>query len=285
MRNIYFFIRKYFNFIFFLTLQVFSLYLIAHYSKYHNAIFSSTANEITGWVNTRYNKIEYYFRLKQTNDSLVSANERLLNKLKADYRLPDTSVSSSLEALPLDSLEGFRKYSYLSAKVVANSVSAQNNFIVLARGYGQQVREGMGIIAPNSGIVGIVTLVDKDYSLVMSLLHKDSHVSGKLLNGGETGTLSWDGRVPNIVTLSGIPKSAKVAKGDTIISSGFSTSFPRGMLIGFVDEVIAEKSTNNFLIRLRSAANFYNLEFVYAIGNKEAGEINSLLDKAKKQGQ
>ena len=119
----------------------------------------------------------------------------------------------------------------------------------------------------------------------MSLLHKDSHISGKLLHGGETGTLNWDGKKPNIISLTNIPKSARVARGDTIISSGYSTSFPKGMLIGFVDEVIAEKSTSNFLIRFRTAANFYNLEFVYAIDNKQTEAINNLLDKAKKQNQ
>ena len=101
----------------------------------------------------------------------------------------------------------------------------------------QQIKEGMGIIDPNSGVVGIVTDVSADYAVVMSLLHKDSHLSGKLLKGGETGTLNWDGKTPNIISLTGIPKSAKVAKGDTIISSGFSTSIPKGMMIGIVEEV------------------------------------------------
>ena len=285
MRNIFLFVRRYFNFLFFLALQGFSIYLIVHYSRYHNAVFSNTANQITGKINEQYNKIEYYFRLKQTNDSLVKANEKLFNKLKADFQLPDTASRAVIDSIHIDSLERYRKYTYLSAKVVANSVVAQNNFIVMARGESQQIKEGMGIIAPNSGVVGIVTSVSKDYALVMSLLHKDSHISGKLLNGGETGTLSWDGKTPNIISLTGIPKSAKVAKGDTIISSGFSTSFPKGMLIGFVEEVIAEKSTNNFMIRFRSAANFYNLEFVYAIDNKQADEVNNLLDKGKKQNQ
>ena len=119
----------------------------------------------------------------------------------------------------------------------------------------------------------------------MSLLHKDSHIQGKLMHGGETGILNWDGKTPNIITLTGIAKSAKVAKGDTIITSGYSTSFPKGMFIGIVDEVIPEKSTNNFKIKFRSAANFYNIEFVYAIDDKQADDINKLLDKAKKQGQ
>jgi len=281
VRNIFLFIRRYFNFLFFLLLQGFSIYLIVHYNRYHNAVFSSTANQFTGKINEQFNKIEYYFQLNKTNDSLVKANANLYNKLKADFELPDTSSKTVIDSIQIDSMERFRKYTYFDAKVVYNSVTAQNNFIVLGRGEAQQLKEGMGVIEPNSGVVGIITEVSKDYAVVMSLLHKNSLISGKLMHAGETGTLSWDGKTPNILSLTGIPRSAKVAIGDTIITSGFSTSFPKGMLIGFVKEVIAEKSTNNFMIKLRSATNFYNLEFVYAIDNKQTEEINKILDKAK----
>ena len=90
MRNIFLFIRRYFTFLFFLLLQGFSIYLIVHYNKYHNAVFSNTANQLTGKINEQYNKVENYFHLKKTNDSLVKANEKLLNLLKADFLLPDT---------------------------------------------------------------------------------------------------------------------------------------------------------------------------------------------------
>ena len=285
MRNIFLFIRRYFNVLFFLLLQGISIYFIVHYSRYHKAMFSNTMNQVTGKINKEYSKVEYYFQLKKTNDSLLVANERLYNKLKMDFELPDTSSKIVIDTIQVDSLEQYRKYQYLAAKVVANSVVSQNNFIVLDRGQAQQLKEGMGIIDPNSGVVGIITEVSRDYAVVMSLLHTDSHISGKLLHGGETGTLNWDGKTPNILSLNGIPKSAKVAKGDTIISSGFSTSFPKGMMIGIVEEVTPEKSTNNFKIKFRSSANFYNLEFVYAIDNKQAENINKLLDNVKKQGQ
>lgn len=285
MRNIFLFIRRYFNFLFFLLLQGFSIYLILHYSLYHKAVFTNTANQLTGKINEQYNKVEYYFQLKKTNDSLVKANEKLYNKLKSDFELPDTTSKMVIDSIRIDSMERFRRYLYLNAKVVANSVVAQNNFIVLGRGEAQQLKEGMGVVDPNSGVVGIITELSKDYAVVMSLLHKDSHISGKLMHGGETGTLNWDGKIPNIITLTGIPKSAKVARGDTIITSGFSTSFPKGMLIGYIEEIIADKSTNNYLIKLRSAANFYNLEFVYAIDNRQTEDIKTILDKAKKQTQ
>jgi rod shape-determining protein MreC len=285
VRNIFLFIRRYINFLFFLLLQVFSIYLIVHYSSYHKAVFSSTANQLTGKVNEQYSKVEYYFQLKKTNDSLVAANEKLYNKLRSDFELPDTTSKIVIDSIRIDSMERYRKYHYFPAKVVYNSVAAQNNFIVLGRGSGQDLKEGMGIVDPNSGVVGIITDISKDFAVVMSLLHKDSHISGKLLKSGETGTLNWDGKTPNLISLMGIPKSAKVAIGDTVISSGFSTSIPKGMMIGIVQEVKPDKSTNNFLIKFKTAANFYNLEYVYAIDNKQAENINNLLDKVKQKNQ
>lgn len=285
MRNIFLFLRRYSNLILFLLLQGFSIYLIVHYSRYHNAVFSKTSNQVTGKINQQYNRITSYFRLKKTNDSLVAANEKLYNTLKADFNFPDTTSKFTIDSLKVDSLEKFRKYRYYPAKVVYNSVASQNNFIVLGRGASQNIKQGMGVIDPNSGVVGVVTEVSAGYAVVMSLLHKDSHLSGKLLKGGETGTLNWDGKTPNIISLTGIPKGTKVAKGDTIISSGFSTSIPKGMMMGMIDEVKSDKSTNNHLIKFKTAANFYNIEFVYVIENLQSEEIKAILEKEKQKTQ
>ncbi len=283
MRNIFLFIRLYFNLIFFLILQGLSIYLIIHYSNYHHAAFGNLSNQITGKVNVQYSRIDNYFHLKRTNDSLLKANEVLYNKLKIDFELPDTVSKERIDSIRVDSLIQYKKYTYLPARVVSNSISTQNNYIVLSRGKKQQLHEGMGIVDINNAVVGIITEVTDDFAVVMSLLHKDSHLSGKLLKGGETGTLNWDGKEPNIITLSNIPKSAKVAKGDTVITSGFSTTFPKGMIIGSVTAIYSETSTSNFRINFITAANFYNLQFVYAIENSQQEPINKILDKIKQQ--
>jgi rod shape-determining protein MreC len=283
VRNIFLFIRRYFNFLVFLLLQVLCIYFIVSYSKYHQAMFGNSTNQITGKINKEYDKVEYYFQLKKTNDSLVKANEALYNKLRSNFSLPDTSSKTVIDSIRIDSILQYRNFKYLHAKVVSNSVAAPNNFIVISGDNVRHLKPGIGVVDVNNGVAGIITEVDGDYAVVMSLLHKDSRISGKLFKGGETGTLSWDGKEPNILTLSNIPKSAKVAKGDTVITSGFSTSFPKGILIGRVEEVFSETSTNNFRIRLRSAANFYNLEYVYAITNQQQEPVNKILDKIKKQ--
>lgn len=283
MRNIFLFIRRHVNLLIFLLLQGFSIYLIVHYSRYHEAAFDNFSNNITGRVNNQYNRVQKYFLLKRTNDSLVKANEALYNKLKIDFELPDTVSKTIIDSIRVDSLVKYRKYTYLSAKVVSNSISTQNNFIVLSRGKKGQLHEGMGVVDPNNAVLGIITEVTDDFAVVMSLLHKDSRLSGKLLKGGETGTLNWDGKVPNIITLTNIPKSAKVARGDTIITSGFSTAFPKGMMVGTVQEVLAEKSTSYYRIKFRTSADFYNLQYVYAIDNRDQEKVNEILDKLNQQ--
>lgn len=283
MLNIFLFIRRHFNLLLFLFLQVISIYFIIHYSKYHEASFRNISINLTGKVNTRYNNIRQYLYLKKTNDSLLLANEILYNKLRSDYGIPDTVSKSIIDTIKIDSLIQYKKYTYYGATVIANSVSAQNNYLVLSRGKSDQLHEGMGVVDVNNAVVGIISEVNDHYAIVMSLLHKDSHVSGKLSKGGEAGILNWDGKEPNIITLTNISKSAKISKSDTIITSGFSTTFPRGLMIGKVEAVFTDPSSNFYKVKFKSSANFYNLQYVYAIDNANQQAVKELLENIKKE--
>src|SRR6476646_7934767 len=180
MRNVFLFIRRYFHFLFFLLSHVFCIYLITHYNKFHNAVGSATMNEITGRVNNQYNKIDYYLQLKRTNEQLASDNERLRNSLRENFENPDTSNKLVTDSIPFDTLGNRRKWLYQRAKVVSNSVTTQNNFVVLSRGSAQQLNKDEGVVDPNNGVVGIVTDVSENFAVVMSLLHKDSRISAIL---------------------------------------------------------------------------------------------------------
>jgi rod shape-determining protein MreC len=281
VRNIFLFIRRYSTLLFFLFLQALSIYFIVSYNKYHQAAFGGTMNKFTGSINKQYNKIEYYFQLSRTNDSLVKANEVLYNKLRSNYNLPDSTNKIVIDSVKQDTLMRYRKFNYMSAKIISNSTTSQSNFIVV---YGPNVKsfvKGMGVVGINNDVIGIVTEIDGDYAVVMSLLHKDSHLSGKLFKGGETGTLNWDGKQPNILTLNNVPGSAKVVKGDSIITSGLTTTFPKGIMFGKVIDVKTETGKNNFRITLKTAADFYNVEYVYAIQNIDDVAVTKILEKVK----
>ncbi|HMT95692.1 MAG TPA: rod shape-determining protein MreC [Ferruginibacter sp.] len=282
MRNIFLFIRRYIHLLTFLLLQGICIYLISRYSKFHNAAILTAANRVTGSVFKEFDRVEYYFRLKKTNDSLVKANEDLLNRLKQNFILPDTSEVTRIDSIKVDSLQKFRSITYLSAKVVSSSIAAQNNFLVINGPNVKKMSIGMGVADINFAVTGIITDISGDYAVVMSLLHKDSRISASLKKSGEAGTLLWDGKQPNIITLKNIPKGTPVSKGDTVISSGLSTTFPRGLLVGRINEIFEETGTSNLNIKVKTAANFYNLEYVYVIDNIQTTPVNQLLEKAKK---
>jgi rod shape-determining protein MreC len=280
VRNIFLFIQRYSTLLTFLFLQVLCIYFIASYSKYHKAALGGIANKFTGNINKQYNKLEYFFNLSRTNDSLVKANEALYNKLRVNYNVLDSTNKLVVDSIKVDTLFRFRKYNYLSAKVISNSVTSQSNFIVINGPNVKNFKPGMGVVGVNNDVVGIVTAVDGDYGVVMSLLHKDSRLSGKLYKEKESGTIGWNGELPTILSLSGISKNAKVIVGDTVVT-GISGIFPKGIIIGTVQTVKAETASNSHKITLQPHVDFYNIEYVYAIQSVDAGPIQTMLDKAK----
>ncbi len=241
-----------------------------------------TANEVTGKFYKQYNNLEYYFQLKKTNDSLIKANEKLYNKLRQDFEMPDTANLSVIDTVKIDSLEKYRKYLYMHAKVISNSVNLPNNYIQLSRGALQGVTNDLGVIDLNNAVVGTVINTSNNYAVVMSLLHMQSNISAKLKKTGEEGAVVWDGKLANVVLFRGISKSVKVLLGDTVVTSGFTDRFPYGLLIGKVSQVLVEKASNTYTLKIKTAANFYNVQFVYVINNLLKEEPQELLKRVKK---
>ncbi len=281
MRNIFLFIRRYFNFLFFLVLQIIALSFLFRYNKFHEAAFMGVANELTGRINSKYSNIEYYFHLKITNESLATENERLLNSLKSNYQSPDSSKQVIIDTLKTDSIASVRRYLYRSARVVNNSVSLQNNYITIHRGDNQGVKKDMGVVSAD-GIVGVVVNTSGNFAVVMTMLSRQSNVSAKLLKSGEIGKVQWDGETPERVTLVNIPKSAKVVKGDSVITSGYSLSFPPNILIGTIVEVIDDETSNFYTLMIKPSTNFFNVEYVNVVENLQRDEQKKLEEAVRK---
>ena len=255
--------------------------MIFSYNRYHHAVYSAVANEITGNISKKYNSIEYYFQLKRTNDSLVKANEALYNKLRQDFEIADTVSRVAIDTIKTDSAVQQRKYLYMQAKVIRNSVTLFNNYIELHRGSQQGISRDMGVIGINNAVIGTVVDVSNNYSVVMSLLHEQSNLSGRLKKGGETGIVSYDGKTNGILYLKDVSKFAKIRAGDTVVTSGFSEKFPGGLLVGYVKDIINDKSSSTYTVRVIPAADFERLQFVYIINNLQKEEPEQLLNKVK----
>ena len=244
----------------------------------------NVSTELTGRISEKYNGIEYYFQLKRTNEALVKENLRLRQLLKDNYEAPDSARRLIMDTIRVDSARSIIKYNYLEAKVVGSTTASQTNYITIHRGFAQQIRANMGVVGPQ-GIVGTVVNVSENFSTVMSVLHRQYKVVVKLKNGGERGAIEWDGLTPLFVTLKDIPKSAKVSKGDTIVTSQTSSLFPANIMVGTVYDVVPDNASNFYTLKVRPSTNFFNLEYVYVIDNMQYDEQKRIEDSTRKKVQ
>lgn len=283
MRNVFLFLRRYSTFFLFLILQVVALWFLFSYNRFHRAKFLGVANEMTGRINRQYNKIEDYFTLREENRRVHRLNDSLLNLLPKNFAKRDTSVMAVQDSLPFDTLGNYRRYLSRPATVVYNTVNSQKNYIQINKGSNHGIRDNMAVVNSDGSIVGLVVNVSSNFSQVMSLLHVQSTVSASLKRTGDFGTVEWDGKDPRYLLLKRIPKTVEVKKGDSVLTSSVSFNFPPGYMVGTVDEIKLDNTTGMYVLKIKTSANFYNLQQVHVIENVERAEQIKLFDETRKK--
>jgi rod shape-determining protein MreC len=284
VRNVFLFIRKYSNFLFFLLLQIISLSFLFRYNKYHEAAFMNVAGEFTGSINQRFSKVESYFRLKTINEQLAAENLLLNQKLKENFERaggPDKIVADTVQT---DTAREIKKYVWMGAKVVNSTVNTQTNYLTIHRGALQGVRPNNAVVSP-LGIVGYILNVSDNYASVMTMLHRQFKAVVKIKNGGERGTIEWDGISPTYVSLKDIPKSAKLKIGDSVLTSPISYNFPGDLMVGTIVDILDDKSSNFYALKVKPSTNFFNIEYVYVIENTQLTEQRRLEDSTRNKFQ
>lgn len=205
--------------------------------------------------------------MKETNEKLVAENTDLRNRIE--------NIKSALDGQENyiwgeDSSFFDTDYRYQSARMVNSSFNKTKNYITLDKGSSDGVAKEMAVCS-REGVVGIIQNTSRHYARVLPLVNTNLRVSAKLKKNGYYGSLQWDGNDYRYSYLNDIPFHVDVAQGDTIVTSGFSSIFPEGELIGFVETV--NKETANFLtIKVKLAVDFKKISDVYVVANLNKSE-------------
>jgi rod shape-determining protein MreC len=235
------------------------------------------SNEVSGNINKRVNRAEEFLSLSDQNKKLREQNAVLLSMMPSGILKTDSAYKLVTDTVKLDSLKEYRQYQYLSAKIISNSVFLQQNYIMLHRGSAEGVAPNMAVVGMD-GIIGTVVHVS-----VMSLLNRQSKVIATLKKGSGLGEVSWDGKDPRYLVLTKIPKTVVIKKGDTVVSSPYSDKFPPGLPIGTVYKVEQDQETNTYILLVKTAVDFYNVQHAYAVKNLLQEEMNELKRKLIKE--
>ena len=263
MQRLFNFFIKNKTFVLFLLLFSYALSITVQSHEYHRSKFLNSSNQITGSVYGTFHSITQYFNLKQENRLLLEENNRL--KIK---------VFNQKDSIPVDSVLEY-KYDLFPSLVYKNSYALPNNYLTLNKGQNDSIKEDYGVIT-SKGIVGIIDATSKNYSRVLSVLNTNSRVNVKLKKTNYFGTLSWDGKSPEITQLKDIQDLVKLSVGDTVVTSGYSSTFPPNIPVGSVESFDLNDTEDLYIIDVKLFNNMKNLEHVYIIKNTDINELKTL---------
>lgn len=263
MRNLLKFIQQYSNFLIFVGLEVAAFLLFAMTQPYQQMRMLSSANVVIAGINQQVREWTDFVSLRKVNNQLAEKNARLEQELMA---LRD-QLERSNERDTSRYYYAHLQWDFIPAKVVDLQTASQHNYLVLNKGSRDHVKEGQGVLGQH-GVVGVVSKVNSNFSLVIPLIHPKMNLSCRIQKNGQQGFLHWEGASYRYASLDDVGRHVQVEEGDTIVTSGLTSRFPENILVGVVDKVRLSEGDANYQLRVKLATDYRGLKYVQIINNQ-----------------
>ncbi len=240
------------------------------------------AGGITSYFNGKYKSLNDFFKMKEENKRIHAMNDSLINLLNQNFVSADSAAVLKTDSLRFDTTGKARQFLWRTAQVLYATVNSDKNYLQINKGSASGIKEDMGVLSSNGGLVGKVVNVGPNFSQVMTLLHVINKLSVQIKRTGTSGMLSWDGNTPTELTLNGIPKTDSIRRGDTVLTGNYSLSYPAGQMVGTVARVFKDGATNFLILKIKPTANFGSLQHVFVVENLSLKEQKALDDETRR---
>lgn len=266
MKFIRHFFGKYYFVFLFAILEFYAIRLILTQNSYQSARFFEFSTQLQG----RVSEVSSYFSnrrfFERQNLQLQEENVQLRNLLAS--RVVDT-------LLPYQYEDSIPTFTYIPARVTSNSITKRKNYLIVNKGGKEGVIEGMAVLSP-VGIVGVVDKVSTHYAMVMPVIHLDGKTSAKIKRGGFIGSVVWNGVNYIKASMIDVPSHFIIQIGDTVVTSGYSYSYPANIPIGVISDVKKDKSLDFHELELILFTDYAKLDHVYMVKNERKDELDEL---------
>ncbi|MBP8641426.1 MAG: rod shape-determining protein MreC [Prevotella copri] len=281
MHNLTEFLAKHNHWFVFLVLEVVSMVLLFRYNSYQGSVWFSSANAVTGKVYEWDSAVESYFSLSGVNSQLTQRNAFLEQQVRMlDDSIARLTRSQETAVTRLSSMVPFQGCRLIPAKVVANMVNRYDNLITIDKGSADGVKRDMGVVC-GMGVVGIVYLVSEHYSIVIPALNSHSNISCTIQRRGYFGYLRWRGGSSQLAYLEDVPRHAHFKLGDNVVTSGYSSVFPPGVMVGKVLHVFNSADGLSYRVQVKLSTDFARLRDVCLVDDSALQERIDLMRAAQ----
>lgn len=281
MHNLTEFLAKHNHWFVFLVLEVVSMVLLFRYNSYQGSVWFSSANAVTGKVYEWDSAVESFFSLSGVNSQLTQRNAFLEQQVRMlDDSIARLTRSQEAAVTRLSSMVPFQGCRLIPAKVVANMVNRYDNLITIDKGSADGVKRDMGVVC-GMGVVGIVYLVSEHYSIVIPALNSHSNISCTIQRRGYFGYLRWRGGSSQLAYLEDVPRHAHFKLGDNVVTSGYSSVFPPGVMVGKVLHVFNSADGLSYRVQVKLFTDFARLRDVCLVDDSALQERIDLMRAAQ----
>lgn len=214
---------------------------------------------------------------------VLEENKMLKEKLAREEDLHTKIFELEKENERLRGMLGFKErssYTLLPAEVVARDPDHWFETITINKGYADGVQKDMAVVTTR-GLVGNVFFVSRNSSRVLLLTDSRRAVSALIQRSREPGFVGIIEGCPekiDFLKMSNLSPEASIRQGDVVISSGLGGVFPKGLVIGYVEEAGQDQYGLLQQAIVYPAVDFNRLEEVFIVIESPAEE-NDLLSR------
>lgn len=274
MRNLINFLIQYSVLMLFLLLEIISFALVVNNREYQKSVFFTSANVFVSNMYEVSNSVVEFFKLRTANENLSEENTSLKNEIillknELSTLRPEKEDSVHFQIPPE------MEYQFISAKVINNSTNKLQNYITLNKGIRDGIRVDMGVVS-DEGVVGIVKVVSTKCSVVIPVLNDKIKINCKFKKNNYSGPLQWNGIDYRYANLNDIARHVEFSLGDSLITSGFTSTFPEGIPVGTIEDFKIKESDAYYNIKVKLAVNFRTLSHVKVIDYKNYKEQKTI---------
>lgn len=279
MRNLLAFLAKYNHWFVFILLEVICFVLLFRFNNFQGSVYFSSANAVAGKVYEYDSSVTTFFNMSQSNKKLSERNLILEQQVRAltQYIATHHGDSLAMEQCQKQALAGFK---LIPAKVIQSTINREDNLITIDKGKADGIHEDMGV-ACGTGVVGVVYMASDHYSIVLPVINVNSNISVMIRKRGYFGFLHWKGTPSDIAYVDDVPRHARFALGDYVVTNGYSSIFPPGIMVGKILHVFNSSDGLSYRVQLRLSTDFGKLRHVCVIDNSALKDKALLLKAAQ----
>jgi rod shape-determining protein MreC len=213
---------------------------------------------------------EQYYNYMFRYEALAEENAQLrarIAELEENHRSVDSLERENKNLKDLLGLTQARQdFRLMDSYVIGTSSVDWTSTLTIDRGSIDGVEVGLCVVTANGEVVGRITEVGSNYSIVKTVLDSSLEISGTIASSGYNGivTGAYITGEEGKLRMDYLPSSSIIRNRDQVVTSG-STVYPRDLILGYVIDAGFEETGVAKYALLEPAVELGSLEQIFIL--------------------